>query len=179
MPAKPQWLLQLPAILDTLDSLPSPVVDRLVIEKVFGVGRRRAILLLHSFGGFRSGQTFFIERQKLINQLQRIREGEEFTGERQRRNRLARDLEQSHQLSPGRNIGIAAADDVRERQLADLPRGIDLKPGELTVEFSGAEDLLRQLFELSQAILNNYAAFEDLVSQKNSTCDYTTIASIV
>lgn len=160
MPAKSQWIPRLPEILGLLTALPSPVLDRSVIEELFGVGRRRAILLLHEFGGFQSGQTFFLDRLALIRQLEEIREGGAFRAERERRNRLAADLERTRQLAPGRKVRIAAADDVRDRRLADLPQGIHLKPGELRVEFFGTEDLLRHLFELSQAILNDYRRFQ-------------------
>lgn len=122
MPAKPQWLLRLPQVLGLLTALPSPVVDRSVIEKLFGVGRRRAISLLHEFGGFQSGQTFFVDRLALIRQLEEIREGGAFREERERRTRLAEDLERTRQLAPGRKVKIAAAEDVRDRRLADLPR---------------------------------------------------------
>ena len=168
MPAKSQWQQQLPEILRLLTALPSPVVDRAVIENLFGVGRRRAILLLHEFGGFRSGQTFFVDRPALIQRLEEIRDGGAFQAERARRNRLAQDLERTRQLAPGRKVRIAAAEDVRDRRLADLPAGIHLKPGELRIEFFGTEDLLRHLFELSQAILNDYKRFQEIVEEYGS-----------
>jgi len=170
MPAKSQWIPRLPEILRLLTALPSPVVDRPVIEKLFGVGRRRAILLLlHEFGGFQSGQTFFLDRVALIRQLEEIRVGGAFRAERDRRNRLAQDLERTRQLAPGRKVRIAAAEDVRDRRLADLPAGIHLKPGELRIEFFGTEDLLRHLFELSQAILNDYKRFQEIVEEPSLT----------
>lgn len=165
MPAKAQWLQRIPEILDILVSVPGPIVDRASIETVFGVGRRRAITLLHSFGGFQTGKTFFIERLALIGQLEQLRKGVEFRAECKRRNRLAEDLIRTSRLASGRQIRITAADDARGRQFADLPSGITLQSGELKVQFSGGEDLLRQLFELSQAILNNYEEFEKMVAK--------------
>jgi hypothetical protein len=165
MPAKSQWLLQLPAILEELRSLPSPVIDRAVIEKLFQVKRRRAISLLHAFGGFQSGQAFFIDRPALIAYLERLAEGAEFSQEHRRRSRFAEDLERTRKLSPGKKIRIAAAPDVRDRRLAGLPAGIHLRPGELRIEFFGTEDLLRHLFELSQAILNDYKRFQEIVEE--------------
>ena len=169
MPAKSQWLQQIPDLLALLTALPSPVVDRSIIENLFGVGRRRAILLLHQFGGFQSGQTFFVDRLALIRQLEGVRDGEAFQTERARRNRLAQDLERTQQLAPGRKVKIAAAEDVRDRRLADLPAGIHLQPGELRIEFFGTEDLLRHLFELSQAILNDYKRFQEIVEESGDS----------
>ena len=62
MPAKPQWMLQIPAMLTQLRALDVPVIDRGLCEKIFGVHRRRAVELMHRFGGYRSGNTVLIDR---------------------------------------------------------------------------------------------------------------------
>ena len=54
MPAKPEWLLRLPEIRAELEHLDVPVVDRAGIEHIFGLKRRRAIELLHQFGGYQA-----------------------------------------------------------------------------------------------------------------------------
>jgi hypothetical protein len=36
------------------------------------------------------------------------------------------------------------------------------------MEFGGTEDLLRQLFELSQAILNDYGRFEEIIEGRET-----------
>lgn len=118
---------------------------------------------MHRFGGFQAGRTFLIDRLQLIEQLEGIDRGEEVTIERGRRARLAEELERTRRLAPGRKVRIAAAPDVRDRVLKDLPAGIHLQPGELRIEFFGTEDLLRHLFELSQAIVNDYARFQAAV----------------
>jgi hypothetical protein len=41
--------------------------------------------------------------------------------------------------------------------------GIHLQPGELRIEFFGAEDLLRHLFELSQVMVNGFARFQSSI----------------
>jgi hypothetical protein len=83
--------------------------------------------------------------------------------ERDRRARLADELEKTRRLAPGRNVRIDTAADVRDRVLADLPAGIHLRPGELRIEFFGAEDLLRHLYELSQAMVNDFGRFQTAV----------------
>ena len=69
MPTKPYWWYRLGEIISELESLAAPVVDRAVFEQVFGVRRRRAIELLHYFGGFQAGKTFLVERSSLLRQL--------------------------------------------------------------------------------------------------------------
>ena len=57
MPAKPVWLLRIPEIVQALQALPVPVVDRFMVERLFGVRRRRAITLMQEFGAYQSGRT--------------------------------------------------------------------------------------------------------------------------
>jgi hypothetical protein len=74
MPAKAAWLLRIPDIVALLESFVVPVVDRAIVERLFGLRRRRAIELLHRFGGYQAGRTFLIDRKILIEQLQRLAE---------------------------------------------------------------------------------------------------------
>ena len=160
MPRRIEWLEQLPNALEELRQFPTPVVDRAVLERVLRIHRRSAIRLMHRFGGFQSGKTFLIDRLQLIEQLERVASGGEVSFERDRRTRLAGQLEEARRLASGRDVRIDTAADVRDRVLKDLPAGIHLEPGELRIEFFGAEDLLRHLFELSQAIVNDYERFQ-------------------
>lgn len=163
MPAGPQWFLRLSEIVADLKRLSAPVVDRAVFESVFRVGRRRAIQLMHHFGGYQVGRTFIVDRSALVAELEAKCASEAFEYERRRKERLTDELERTRRSLPGRQVQITVASDVRSRLIADLPPGITLHPGELRIEFFGTEDLLRHLFELSQAILNDYKQFEALV----------------
>src|ERR1700689_4352257 len=78
MPAKAQWLLRVPEILEELRALDVPVVDRAVCEGLFRLRRRRAIDLLRCFGGYQAGRTFLIDRPKLVAQLEQIRDSADF-----------------------------------------------------------------------------------------------------
>jgi hypothetical protein len=124
---------------------------------------------MNRFGGFQAGKTFLIDRQQLIEQLELVARGDDFTAECDRRTQLADELDRARRFAPGRKVRIAAPADVRERLLKDLPAGIHLRPGELRIEFFGAEDLLRHLFELSQAMLNDFAQFQQAVEEEASS----------
>lgn len=141
-----------------------PFLDRAAIEILFSVRRRRAIQLMSGFGGgFLIGKTFLIDRRELIASLKTLACGEKFLFERKRKERITADLDRSRVEIRGRRISIAAQPAARELTMTDLPEGIHLGPGELRVEFFGMEDLLRHLFELSQAILNDYGKFQQQV----------------
>jgi hypothetical protein len=163
VPRKAEWTEELPSALEELRRFPAAVIDRAILEKVLRIGRRTAIRLMNRFGGFQSGKTFLIDREKLIAKLEEIARGEDMAVERDRRARLADELEKTRRLAPGRKVRIGTAPDVRDRVMQDLPAGIHLRPGELRIEFFGAEDLLRHLYELSQAMVNDFGRFQKAV----------------
>src|SRR5450759_3473193 len=88
MPTKPEWLLRLPDIRAELEHLDVPVVDRSGIERIFGLRRRRAIELMHEFGGYQAGRRFLLDPARLLGALPLLVPGEDFTAEKRRRERL-------------------------------------------------------------------------------------------
>jgi hypothetical protein len=58
MSMKKTWLLRLGEIREELTAVEAPVIDRAMCERLFGVRRRRALQLMHSFGGWQSGQAY-------------------------------------------------------------------------------------------------------------------------
>ncbi len=56
-------------------------------------------------------------------------------------------------------VKISVQPDVFSRKLADLSPGVALEAGHLHITFSGTEDLLGKLFELSQAASNDFDRF--------------------
>ena len=159
MAAKAAWLLKIPEMIGTLESLDVPVVDRAVIERLFGLRRRRAIALLHHFNGYQAGRTFLVDRRVLIDQLRRLAEGEEFQMESRRKQRLDHKVDQLRRNQAGARVKIPVQPDVFNRKLAELSVGVVLEPGHLHIAFSGAEDLLAKLYELSQAASNDFDRF--------------------
>lgn len=149
MAPQPSWILELPKIQEALEALEIPVVDRACFERIFGVRRRRAIQLMHKFGGYQSGRTFLVERAKLLRLLRQIARGD-YEWELARRTRLVAEIEKTKKLLSGRQVRLMVPAEVSEQKMADLPVGVHLRPGELRIEFNGTEDLLRHLFELSQ-----------------------------
>jgi hypothetical protein len=159
MPAKALWLLQIPEIVALLDTFDVPVVDRAIIERLFGLRRRQAIELLHRFGGYQAGRTFLLDRRLLIEHLRRLADGEEFQQESQRKERLDQAVDQLRRHQAAARVKISVQSDVFSRKLTDLPPGVALRAGHLHIAFSGTEDLLGKLFELSQAASNDFDRF--------------------
>ena len=124
---------------------------------------------MHQFGGYQAGRTFLVDRVELIRALRRIARGD-YEWELARRTKLAKEIERTRKLLPGRQVEIVVPAEVAEQRIDDLPAGVHLRPGELRlrIEFNGTEDLLRRLFELSQAIVNDYQRFEEICEPTSS-----------
>jgi hypothetical protein len=159
MPAKPRWLLQIPSIIAALSDMTSPVVDRAVFEALFGLRRRQAIALLSKFGGYRSANTLLVDRLALIEQLQVIQSHPDTELEIRRKERIAEQIVRLQCHRAAARVRIPVAADVHSRRLRDLPQGIRIEPGRLTIEFADTEQLLSNLYELSQAAANDFELF--------------------
>ena len=78
---------------------------------------------------------------------------------------MVEELDRTRRQLPARRVRIPAAPDVQDRRVRDLSGDIALKPGELRIEFFGAEDLAAKLFELSQAMANDWRSFTQAVEE--------------
>jgi hypothetical protein len=164
MPAKPQWMLRIPDIVAALDQLTVPVIDRSMMEKLFGLQRRQAIALLHRFGGYQTSRTFLVNRQSLMECLRALQEDDTFVRESRRRERLEADLQAIKRTRAGEEVRIRVEPEVMGITVSRLTEGIQLKPGCLEIHYSNTEDLLAKLFELAQAATNDYLTFQQASS---------------
>ena len=160
MPAKSSWLLHIPDIRSMLVEVTLPVVDRAVIQSVFGLRRRQAIELMHKFGGYQAGRTFLIERTRLIEELDKIVASGEYQQEEVRHEKLTAALAKLKRTRRAREVRIDVPAEVFDARMSMLPDTVHLAPGKLEVEFSGCGDLLSKLFTLAQAAANDYEGFQ-------------------
>ena len=68
MPAQPAWFHRLDEILSALRAMTSTRLDRAAVEKLFGVGQRRARQLMAGLDGIRAGNAAAVSRLALIEQ---------------------------------------------------------------------------------------------------------------
>lgn len=160
MPMKTSWLLRVPEIRHDVEALEVPVVDRVLFERLFHVRRRRAIEIMHAFGGFQTGQAFLIDRAELLRQLGALESGAQFGIEHGRRQRLQDSLEKVRQQRVAASVRIPVHTDAADGSLASLPAGICLHAGSLHVDFRGAEDLLSKLYELARVVGSDFESFK-------------------
>jgi hypothetical protein len=163
LPAQPAWFHRLDEILEELRAMRVSHLDRLAVQKLFRVRERRARHLMAGLSGLRVGNAFAVERLALIARLEQTASGERFQVEICRRSRVVEDLERTRRQLAARQVRIPATDAVRDRSVRELGAGIELRPGELRIGFHSAEELAGKLFELSQAMANDWPAFSQKV----------------
>jgi hypothetical protein len=163
MPRRAEWLQHVPAALEQLRDFPAPVLDRAAIEKLLHLRRREAIRLLHKFGGYQAGRTFLVDKVDLQYHLESLAATDHFQREQRRRIKLGEELDRVRTELSARKVEIAAPQSAWSQRLASLPSNVRLLPGRLEVDFQSAEQLLASLFELAQAISNDFEEFQRVV----------------
>jgi hypothetical protein len=163
MPAKPVWLLRIPEIVQALQALPVPVVDRFMVERLFGVRRRRAITLMQEFGAYQSGRTLLVERVAMIGRLELLQDGQQFEVERERKRKLQDSLDQLHRHRAAAKVTIPVLPSDLRKQLPELPGGVHVRDGELAIEYDNVVELLQRLYELSQTAATDFDAFTTVI----------------
>jgi hypothetical protein len=164
MPDKPTWCGHLEEVVRDLRSLPYPWVDRSTLERVLGVRRRRAQQILQPCVRQQAGTTGVADREELIAHLERLASRESVYYERRRRQQLASalaKLDRAWKEQP--RVLIEAPSAIVNQELANLPRGVTLRPGEITVRFSTATEALEKLLAIAMAAGNDLEGFERLV----------------
>lgn len=156
MPAKPRWFTRIPEIVERLNGLTCPVVDRETVEDLFGLGRRQAIHLLSRFGGFQLGRTYAVDRAYLVQQLQDLRRDPDWWRETARRRRFARTLSELRSASRAAQVTLPA-EPLAPR---GFPPGVYVEAGELRVRFESAVELLGKLYAVAQVAAEDLDAFQ-------------------
>ena len=166
MPSVPIWYARLDEIVADLRALDSPWVDRHTVEHIFGVGRRRANQILAPCVRHQIGRSGIADRDEFIMHIQRLASGEAADYERQRRRKLAEQLENIRRAREEQPVVLVEAEtSVVNQQLESLPEGVALGPGEIRIQFDSPVQALEKLLALAMAVGNNQAAFEDAVSR--------------
>lgn len=163
MPPKPTWLRRIPQIRAALAASAVPFLDRAAIERLFGLGRRQAGSLAHKLGGYRVGNALAVDREKILAFLEAAPISAAARQEEDRRYRLSVAIDAAQREVAARRVRIPIEPGAHVRTVKDLPPTIRLVSGELRVAFADSQDLLRQLYQLSRAIAQDFRAFEDAV----------------
>jgi len=167
VPAKPVWYRNLPHVIEELHRLPHPWVDRATLEFLLGVGRRRAQQIMAPCIVDHVGANGLADREALIARLEQIAAGEEVFYEVQRRRKVASIIEElRHERVQRPQLIVEAPTSVVNQDFENLPPGVRLEPGRITVEFDGPQQGLEKLLALAMAISNDFDRFERSVTER-------------
>jgi hypothetical protein len=161
VPAKPAWYSDIPDIIEKLRSSPRPFVDRATVEFLLGVGRRRAQQIMAPCIVERIGTNGLADRDRLIDRLQRLARGDDGYYEVQRRRKVAEVLDRLRKERIEQpQLLVEAPAQVINQEFHNLPAGVRLEPGRVTVEFEEPREALEKLLALAMAISNDFERFE-------------------
>jgi hypothetical protein len=132
-----------------------------MLQRLLGVGPRRAQQILQPCVSLHLGSNGLAERPALIEHLRRLAAGEAAYYERRRRERFVVALENwRRQWLEQPRLLVAAPESVVNSEFRDLPAGVELGPGQITVQFDNPQQGLEKLLALAMAIGNDFAGFQ-------------------
>jgi hypothetical protein len=138
-----------------------------MVEFLLGVSRRRAQqIMAPCVLERRAGISALADRDALITRLESIAEGDEGGYEIERRRRVANLIEGlRQQWTTQPQLLVEAPTAVVNQEFENLPAGVRLEPGRITVEFDQPQQGLEKLLALAMAISNDFDLFEHCVAR--------------
>jgi len=102
----------------------------------------------------------------MIAHLKRLAAGDQAHYERRRRQRLAQVLEGLRQEALAQpKVLVEAPVTVLSQQFANLPEGVSISPGAISITFSTPSEALQRLLALAMAIGNDFNEFERMAAK--------------
>jgi len=161
VPAKPIWYSKIERIVGELLGLPRRFVDHATMVLLLGGGRRRAQQIMAPCVTDWVGSNGLADRDGLIAHLRGLAEGEERYYEVARRRRVAKAIDRLRvERLRQPQLLVEAPARVISQEFANLPAGVRLEAGRITVEFRQPQEALEKLLALAMAIGNDFAGFE-------------------
>jgi len=143
--------------------LPSPVIDRSVIEQIFQVQRRQAHKILAEFGahqlGSGRGRTLVLTRDELAARLEALVHTEEFERTRLRKQKLAAALLESRERLKHRRVEVRVDPLQRSQGREAWPATLQLSPDRLQIDFTSPNHLAEQLALVAVALEDEWEKF--------------------
>jgi hypothetical protein len=168
MPPKPAWFPQIEHVIRELEALPRPFVDRATLEFLLGVGRRRAQQIMAPCITEHVGPNALADRDTLIAHLRRLARSDGRHYELRRRQLFAETFARLRQERIDHPpLLVEAPAEVLEQEFENLPEGVKLERGRITVEFEEPRQALEKLLALCMAISNDFLQFERITRRQS------------
>jgi len=150
LPDNPTYIHKLEGILEEARSpKPIPFFRRADIEALFGLRKRQAVNLMHRIGAIRVSRELAVDKRDLIRWLERTISDPSVAAEQRRHEAVIGRIVELKAETAARAVKIVLPD---PKPLADLPDGVSLQPGVLTVSFANERQLVERLFLLARVM---------------------------
>ena len=150
MPDNPSYIHKLEGILaEARAPKPIPFFRRRDIEALFGLKKRQAVNLMHRIGAVRVSRELAVEQRDLVRSLEQMIADPLVATERYRHERVIGRIVELKAETAARAVKIVLPDRALP---VELPDGVSLQPGQLTVGFENEQQLLERLFLLARAL---------------------------
>lgn len=150
MPDKPTYIHKLEGILaEARSPKPIPFFRRQDIEALFGLKKRQAVNLMHRVGAVRVSRELAVEQRELVRWLKRMVADPSVAAEQRRQQTVIERIIELKAETAARAIKIVLPD---RGPAVDLPDGVSLQPGLLTIRFENDQQMLERLFLLARVL---------------------------
>ena len=152
MPDNPTYIHKVEGILaEARAPKPIPFLRRRDIEALFGLKKRQAINLMHRIGAVRVSSELAVQQRDLVRWLEQMIADPSVAIEQRRHEAVVERIVDLKAETAARAIKIILPD---RKPSVDLPDGVSLEPGALTVSFDNEQQLLERLFLLARVLAN-------------------------
>jgi hypothetical protein len=152
MPDNPTYIHKLAEILaEARAPKPIPFFRRRDIEALFGLKKRQAVNLMHRIGAVRVSRELAVEKRDLLRWLEQRIENPSVAIEQRRHERVIERIVELKAETAARAVKIVLPD---PKPAVELPDGVSLQPGLLTISFENDQQLLERLFLLARVLAN-------------------------
>ena len=150
MPDKPSYIHKLAGILaEARSPKPIPFFRRRDIEALFGLKKRQAVHLMHRIGAIRVSRELAVDKRDLVAWLEQMLSDPSVAAEWHRHERVIDRIVELRAETAARAVKIVLPDRAPS---GELPEGVSLQPGLLTVSFGNEQQLLERLFLLARVL---------------------------
>jgi hypothetical protein len=150
MPDQPSYIHRLRAILaEARSPKPIPFFRRRDMEALFGLQKRQAVNLMHRIGAVRVSRELAVVQRDLVGWLERRIAEPSAVIEQQRYETVIGRIVELKAETAARSVKIVLPEGPSS---VDLPAGVSLTPGRLTISFENGPQLLEKLFLLARVL---------------------------
>ncbi len=150
MPDNPSYIYKLAGILaEARSPKPIPFFRRRDIEALFGLKKRQAVNLMHRIGAIRVSRELAVEQRELVRWLEQMLSDPSVAVEQRRHEAVIDRIIELKAETAARAVRIVLPDQLPSRE---LPDGVSIRPGLLTVSFETEQQLLERLFLLARVL---------------------------